>query len=432
VDDADGNLDGDDLTNAQEFAAGTAADDASDPPDVVYVSNVGDDSRGDGTNEKHWQTIGTAMGDVSRYSLWHEVTIRLGEGVYEEPVNFAENVTLAGTSTESTVIKHAPVAVYGAEGTVLRDVTVAAPSGQSGAVTLVHIADVSMEVANVLLDGNDNLDSDGVVISGPGSDTSIIRDSLIRRVQFGVQAIDTTAAITRNTFLAISGDALFVRFPEIKQAEVGTIRAGDEMQVETTGLNVFRSVDGFLIRNDRINPEVMAERNDWGAYTTEEIASRISGLVDFEPYIGTSIDPGTVAVQLVDDDAGTLIPPGLNPTVEIPALGIGGTLNEVSGLILTADVPDGSYNLVASANGYFPVTRRFSQKDMQIVVLSIALSRSTDPIDIDGSGRVDAVDIQLVINSALTGDTEYTTDLDSDGTTNAVDTQMIINAALGM
>jgi predicted outer membrane repeat protein len=433
--------DSDGLLDLLEYQFAFNPQDSDDPPSDFHVAEDGSDAEGDGSLGDPWETIAFGMSQARAYaSAFHGVTLHVGSGTFEEAVSVASHVTLSGDSADTTTIQFFDaddtehIVVEAGEGARLENIRVSVPGGQVAVIALLRIRDVSAEIDGVTLDGNSNTFSVGVIIEGTGSSDSVIRNSTIRRVQFGVRATNTAAVITRNRFEAIDDDALFIELPIAAKGPTETPRTGDDEAIETTGFNQFRSVDGFLV-NNRNPDETQAEVNDWGIYTEEEISEKVSGVVDFTPFIGKSIGPGTVAAQLLDDN-GTVIPPSLSPTAGIPSLNIIGELDDKSGIVLLPAVPEGTYTLETSASGFIPVSQFFSIDALEIVALSIPLigGTTTDPTDVDGSGTVDAVDVQLTINAALGLPVPSGTisDVDGNGITNAIDIQLVINAALGV
>jgi len=114
----------------------------------------------------------------------------------------------------------------------------------------------------------------------------------------GVWATDSAMTITRNEFEQITNCAIFVVLP--KAGAAATPQLGDAARVETTGFNRFREVDGKFIRNGPRKLH-LAEVNDWGLYTEADIAAKVSGSVDFYPYLGATLEPGTLAVRLANE-----------------------------------------------------------------------------------------------------------------------------------
>jgi len=347
--DAGTDADGDGLTNLEEYQLDSDPRDASSPPTDFFVDPEGNDEIGLGTLISPWQTIAQAMAAAAIYNaasasgVYVPITIHLAEGVYEEMVEFVPHVTLAGAGAGATKIQcFCDAVVTAAEDTHIRDCTISLPGLHGEVMVLVRIEDVVMEVADCVLDGGDNPNSIGMLISGVNSSASVIRNSVIRRLQHGIWAVDSGVNITENVFEGIHGDAVFVRLPEGKRKAGGETPLLGDATAAGTGFNEFRSVMGNFITN--MNPvEVLAESNDWGVYAVPEITAKIYGQVDFRPYIGMPLR------ERCD----------VNGTGEVDAADVQLVINEALGIDT-----EGS-------------------------------------CDLDGNGSVDAVDVQLVINAVL-------------------------------
>jgi hypothetical protein len=262
-----------------------------------YVSSDGDDDTGDGTEAHPWATIARGMEGAGRWALYGPAILHLDAGVYEEPVIFAPGVHLVGAGAGATVIRYYQpsdvehVVVTGAEGASLSDCVITLPGYPPVATTLLRIDDVSMEVSNVILDGKDSLYTLGSLVSNTGSSSSVIENCEFRRLHYGIQAVNTGITIRQNQFTDIREDAVFVREPEQKEGTVVAVpMLGDAAWSDTTGHNVFESIGGTFIINWS-DLSVKAENNDWGVYTKEQIAAKMDGAVDFEPYVGQEEEP---------------------------------------------------------------------------------------------------------------------------------------------
>jgi ELWxxDGT repeat protein len=267
-------------------------------PEVdTYVSSGGSDEAGQGTQASPWRTIMFAMNTVGPFATdTRPITLHLGAETYVEKVIFASHVRLVGAGMAETRLQyyavgdpdaeHAVVTMAG--DTLISDLTLTLPSTMQVAVILLKMEDVSAEVWRVLFDGRYDLFSIGAEIIGPGSSSGVIAESHFLRLQYGIQAIDTAINIERNLFDEIGGDAVFTRPPDAKDSpkDVQTPLLGDANDTSGTGFNVFRNVNGFYVKN--ANPQLMlAENNDWGVYTLGEIQQKVSGSVDFEPWVGS-------------------------------------------------------------------------------------------------------------------------------------------------
>jgi len=359
VPDGDEDHDDDGLPNGYEYQIETNPIDETDPPSDLYIATDGDDDEGLGTPAAPWFTIAHAMAAASIYSAAHSAgiyhhpeTIHLAEGIYEERVTLVPDVTLIGAEASTTRIQHfdasddSHTVVRAAQQTRLQDCTITLPGMHADVAVLLEIEDVVIDVTDCILDGADNPNSIGLLISGVNSSDSVIRDCTIRRLEDGIHAVDTGVNIANNLFEGIHDTAVFVRLPEILSKAVPEVPMLGNATAAGTGFNRFRSVMGNFIAN--MNPvEVLAESNDWGVYAAPQIAGRLFGAVDFYPYLTEAYE------------APPPVPGDVNETGEVDAQDVQLVINEALGLDTQLDC------------------------------------------DLDGNGYVDAVDVQLVINAVL-------------------------------
>ena len=290
-DSADGAVDADEhgLTNAQEFALGTDPLDGSEPPAEFFIAADGDDADGSGSLLHPWGTIQRAMAAARVYTNVH--TIHVGSGTFEESITLPANVTLQGAGPAETRIQHFEpsddehVVVEMAENSAIQDLMITRPGLQNAVTPLLRIDDVYAQVNNVILDGGDNLFSIDVLVSGPNSSDGHLQNSHIRRLQFGIQAVDTSINIANNDFEGIRGDAIFIRLPDINGASAPSTPMLGREDDPLTGGNTFDNVSGNFIVNFS-HSTTSAEVNDWGLYTSEAIQAKMVGDVDFEPFQG--------------------------------------------------------------------------------------------------------------------------------------------------
>ena len=329
-------------------------------PGDVFVAPPpeGNDTTGDGSAGAPWATIGFAMNRVSGYAGPSQpVTIHLATGVYDEPVVFVSYVSIAGAGSDFTGIAYynagdsEHIVVDAAESTAIRDCTITLPGSVAAVTVLLRIVDVSMQVSNVVLDAQDNLFSIAAQIAEAGASQTVIEDCVIRRVQFGIQATNTAAIITRNLFEDIRGDAIFVRPPETKDATGETPRLGDETDART-GFNSFDNVDGFFVKSQSATL-TKAELNYHGEgfITEESIATKMSDNVDFVPFLGKWTIPGTVVGTLLNQNTGEPIPLDSNPVLRA---GLAQTFPDTQGQFIFPNLDPGSMTIQAEAGGFIP------------------------------------------------------------------------------
>jgi hypothetical protein len=161
---------------------------------------------------------------------------------------------------------------------------------------------------------------------------------------------------------------------------------GDVANAATTGFNQFGSVDGYFVKN-MAPAETVAEYNDWGVYTREEIAARVSGEggVDFEPWLGKAVAPGTVAVALVDDDTGAHVSDAADPQVTLDSLTQ--PRDSASNLFLFVEISPGTYTAEGTADGYDPDSDIFRLSGGEIVAVELQLKYSGSEGEGEGEGE---------------------------------------------
>jgi hypothetical protein len=450
--DASSDNDGDGLSNREEFDLGSDPTDINDPTRNVFVAPppAGNNSSGTGTAGAPWATIALAMSRTAPFAtLDRPVTINLAAGTYPEKVVLEPHIILQGADSESpeiTVIQHYDpgdsehIVMFGAEGASIRNVKVTFPDVYVAPVAILRISDVGMVISNCVLDGRFNQSSTGILISGPGSSGTIVEDSIFTRLNDAIWVVDSAVTVTRNWFDRISGDAIFIALPPGKQ-DGQTPQLGDAGDTGGTGFNTFGEVDGSLVQNGNPNRETKAEFNAWGLDNEGDIDAQMSGDVDFLPFLGKSLGPGTVAAAVLDATTEELIGDVARPAVEIPELNLSALRDDVSRVFSFPALTPGNWTASAEADGYRPGDQLIAVSSLHTTTAIFFLEKEgtvdppdpTEPVDINGDGGVDASDIQLVINAVLGLDINgLIADVNTDAQVNASDIQLVINAVLGV
>jgi predicted outer membrane repeat protein len=383
----DDGMDADDdgLDNLEEYRRGTNPQDDTSPPSEFYVNQNGSDETGSGSSASPWKTIAFAMAHLPEAMPTFPVTLYVGAGTYDEQIVFRPYVRLEGAGVGLTVLRHFDITeddhyvVESDVGTSLSNCTVTLPSPVSVTVDLLRITDTDLSVSFCELDGLNSPYAIAAFITGPKSSPSVIRDSTLRRVEYGIYAVDSGVNITRNLFEDILEGAVFVRAPEGKaESEVETPLLGNGDRIEDTGFNLFRMSTGFFVNNTSA-ALTLAEFNDWGVYTEEEIGDRVlnaPGDVDYTPYMGKALVKGMIAVELLEAVSRQNIPLSASPAVQMNF--VSGLYDEVSGLFLFANLDAGSYTCRASATGYVPGTRFIYLAAGKIESLTMALEKNAE------------------------------------------------------
>ena len=345
-------------------AAGTALvtilDDESPFVSFYVDRTIGDDVLNVGTQALPWATIARAMDYAATVATPKgPVTIYLAEGVYEEQVVFAPHVSLVGAGPELTTIQYydagqipgdGDTVVIGAEGAVLRDCTITLPDVYETVTVLVRIDNVAMTLTNVTLDGEENPFCTAIEVAGSASSASVVDSCHIVDVYMGVWSENSSILITRTLFEDITGYGVFVVPVIVKDALVP--RLGGMNEGVPVGMNQFRDVDGYFIKN-LSEVEVEADFNDWGVYTDAEIGDKLSGPVQMDAFLGESIASGMLFIQLIDE-AGQPIPVDSNPSVSLDEGAVTADYDPDGGMFFVEGI-EGVHTLAASADGYFPL-----------------------------------------------------------------------------
>jgi len=264
---------------------------------------------------------------------------------------------------------------------------------------LLRIRDVDMTVSNVALHGLDSPHTIAAFVSGTGSSDSLITDSVIKRAEYGVYAVNSGVNVTRNLFEDLLEGAVFIRPPESKDGDPGvTPLLGDTQDVARTGFNRFRMQSGFLVRN-MSTETTLAEYNDWGVYTEAEIAAGTAGGVgdvDYDPFIGKPVAPSSIAVEVTVAGTRDLVPDSANPIISLDDEP--GTRDIHSSLFIFADVAVGPHTVYGSADGYISNETDVNLSAGEIASVSLPLSAEGE-----GEGEGPAVCGGIAVNDPLSG-----------------------------
>ncbi len=374
--------DGDGLDNREEFRRGTNPRDLNDPPSDYYVSITGNDETGDGSEPAPWRTITHALASAPEGIEAFPITIHAGAGIFEEKIRLRPYTRLMGAGAQNTILRYYQAGddvhsvVTAAQGSALRDCTVTFPAPVTATAELLRAENVTVEVDGVIFNGMDSPHAIAVFITGPASSASVIRNSVIRRAEYGVFAVDSGVNVTRNTFEDLFEAGIFIRPPEGKQSsESETPLLGDAEAAAQTGFNRFRMNTGVLVKNMTANT-AKAEYNDWGVYTGEAIAGRVvtsPGAVDYQPFLGQALLGMVIAVNVVDEATGQRIPESAHPVVTLSGAEV---LRDAASSLFLFTVAPGGYTCSASADGYSSTSQAVQADLNGAVSVELALTRT--------------------------------------------------------
>ncbi|MFM1920892.1 MAG: hypothetical protein RLZZ303_2526 [Candidatus Hydrogenedentota bacterium] len=333
---------------------------------VIYVNPFGNDAPGaGGTPNNPFATIGYAMAQAACVATnENPVTINLAAGVYDEVINFVDNVAVRGAGMDFTVVTPTPAAingtvgpyaVAGAVGSAMSDLSITLPAGAPNGTRIVSLIDVDMDLQRVDLNGVQASSSVGVYVRSNGSSPTLVKDSRIRSVVTGLDIAFSAARFAFNDFENINGGAAI----RISQATGDTPVVGDIDDLVTTGSNIFRNItNGFLVQSDS-NVTTRAQVNAWEEFRElNNIIGRFGGIrpdvIDIQfPLFVLDDDKGILQSQLfasvLDDATGEPLP-GATVTLNasqrstVPESGTPG--------VYSATVSQGQYTLRAQKSGY--------------------------------------------------------------------------------
>ena len=350
--------------------------DADSSPDSFHVADDGDDFIGSGTSDAPWNTIGFAMDQAGYYaSETNPIVINLGDSTYDEPIEFAPYVTLAGAGIGETIIQHYDeqaedhILIIGADNAVLQDCTISLADDYTETVVLLQIDNVAMRVENVRFDGNGAPACTAIDISGPLSSDSFVQGCEIHEVYSGIWAENSGVTIADTIFDYVTGYGVLVLPTIAKESVAPTLGILTDEGVQ--GMNQFEYIPGYFVKN-LSEVTVQAHYNDWGLYTREEIMQQISGDVELDTFLGSSVDTNRLFIALVNDVTGEPILSDSQPELSVNNGGVTATYYEEGGLYIIM-YPSGMLMYDVSVAGYelLNISREAPEDECRVEVLRL-------------------------------------------------------------
>ncbi|MBI2422402.1 MAG: right-handed parallel beta-helix repeat-containing protein [Candidatus Hydrogenedentes bacterium] len=375
MDDAGDDLDGDILTNLEEFIGNSRPNDATSPGDTYFVSPDGADAPLNGSPSSPWQTIGFALSQVTRPE-GEMAQIVLREGLYEEDVVLNPRIKLVGdTGADARILG----TVTGAQDSALTGLTLLAPPG---AEYIFEMDDVRMTVKRVIF-RDENMDTEGnflraatgARIDGLAVVDSIFEDCAFSSLAVGMEIFNAIPRIRRCEFANLSTAGIIIRAlpAEAPKAVGGAGKSlGEETSPESGWNRFLRTIEGPAVINER-DEAVRMQNNYWGTGDEEEAAMRIEGESEFIPIL-FSIDSSILASSLFCTcwDAGTQ-KRVTNGRVSLAVSAFGPVSDNVDGVYAFPALPDGAYTASASANGYRLTSSTVTVNPGQIASVVLAM-----------------------------------------------------------
>lgn len=331
--DGNADLDGDGLTNVEEFHRKSRPFDVNDPYTVVYVGPGGDDFSGTGAVNNPWQTLGRAVANITA-TVENPGLIYLLPGTYFEFVSLTPNIAVRSTVPLGASITGV---LSGADGCLL-DGILFAGVGPGPKLILDNCA---MRVQGCRF-APDFATATGIEVYGAQSAGSVITGCVFDGCDVAVDIYGGIPFMLRNQISGWNSAGIWIH-ADAKSAALNTHGLGDESD-PSVGYNQFvNGAGGQAVVNE--NPDVLkCEQNFWGTDNIEAIDNQIDGAADFEPFL--------VEAQL--------LPAGLTCTLlngaDQSRITNGSLLLAPSSITAVTDNEDGVYGFGVLGEGTYTVT----------------------------------------------------------------------------
>jgi hypothetical protein len=376
--------------------------DAVDCTDV-YVSPVGSNESGDGTELAPWRTITFAMTQVEPFAEIAPVTVHAIAGDYLETVTMTANVRLLGEGQGVTNIlptigqlsTSPSVALRAADNSTIESLTIELPF-EAPNTRMISIVDVNATVRDVELFGRQVPDSIGVFVRGVASSDTLVKDCRIRSVGIGLDIAFSAARFAFNDFENINGEAAI----KISESSGATPIVGDLADLVTSGSNTFTNVSADFLKSD--NPAATsAQANSWENLDSEvEIESLVDGVADVaQPLFTFEDDKGILTATVfatVLDDATSEPVSDVNLTL-VPTKAVLPESGEDG--VYTATIAPGRYTFRARKSGFDEQVELF---DVDPGVNSVTIRLGAAPGEGEGEDPV-----PFIHTGDTTGDGEF-------------------------
>jgi len=90
----------------------------------------------------------------------------------------------------------------------------------------------------------------GIEIHGGTVSDSVIAENRFSGLFVGVETVDSGVKVARNRFTELGGEGITVRGSAGRDSGAAVPVLGDSSLLEDTGVNVFRDVEGYAVRNE--------------------------------------------------------------------------------------------------------------------------------------------------------------------------------------
>lgn len=372
--DSELDIDGDGLTQLEEFIFDSDALDPNSPAISFFVSAGGTDTVGGGSSTSPWATISYAIAQ-SGASAVNPVRIIIADGNYPEDVELLPWVTLVGAVGALPRIEGT---VFGAHNSGMVNIEIAAFT--SDEVMLV-MDDVTMTLLNVVFRGSAARPAAGILADGALTAASTINGCFFTSVSIGIDVGGALPIIRRCTFEDTTIAGVFVR-------DTATIGAGASMgdvDDPSTGSNLFSGItQGRAIINE-LDTTLLAQQNDWGTLDVDLVErDLVSGPVTVAPLLtpGSAADTASLYVTVWTAETQNRI-----RTAAVTASTSGGASVTVeansNGVYSLPILRAGTYTIDVDADGYegqtLSVTLEAGELGSQIVALQLPEDKAGGP-----------------------------------------------------
>jgi hypothetical protein len=370
-----------------------------------------------GTEERPFGRIQDALNMAKDlFEENRDVEISLASGMYTETLEFTPNTRLMGSNPSNpadTIIEPEPsllnetdaVILETSDGTEIMDLTVRAPRIPTGSdTTMVRVADRSVVLNNIVLDGQTPEAKVGIKILGAASSSSRLANCTIVNVSCGILAQDSAVNITRNHFRAISAEAIRIALPSANGSEPASVPVlGSLDDLEGTGANRFELSDAMYVVNES-SETVLAEGNQWGTDDYDAILQRMSGSVDFTPFrLAANASILTVTISVLVQEADTSFPI-TTATIGLLPPAYRSVNENINGIYLFPAVPPADYTITATAANYQESSSTVEDPDL-IEDVTINMERISGEGEGEGELPIELVAEQL-LNAFVSSDTD--------------------------
>lgn len=331
-------LDGDGLTNVEEYRQNSNPFNIDDPFTVRFVSHNGTDTPERGSAGSPWQTIQYAI-DNTPASAAKPAVITLLPGTYFETVFLKPYVTVRSSAPLNGIIYGT---VVGAENSALQQVSIT-----GGASPLLYINDVGMTITGCRIEPDSSKKGTGLVgayFEGQGAGNTSISGCSFVGCDIALDIYGDVPSLRKSQVTGWFEVGVWIHDNGKSFEKMGSI--GDETNPDVGYNDIFGGVNGPAVRYER-DETFLCENIYWGTTDLDEISNLIEGNADFTPFLATSsILPASIFCTVINGADQSRI---TNATVTVAPSIFAPITDNLNGVYSLNAVPDGTYTIRASA-----------------------------------------------------------------------------------